>query len=465
MKLSRKVISVLMAMVILLSVFSISAFADGDSTMEITTVEELDAILSNPEDYQGKSIAIMNDLDMSEYGFYPVDLDLGSCTLYSHNYAMVTGLDYLEVFKIYAVKVGDKYLPYQCNGEVKYSGCAFCKDDSKWCHFEGGVFQEYCNHDVEMNRLEGRNRYFTSTAVADELKKVFGLDKFQTIIVATGTDFADALSGSYLAIMCGAPILLVNEKSPAAVDNVVSYIKDNLDDTGYGKVYILGGEGVISNNLVQEFKAVAPTAKFERLAGSNRYRTNIAILNEIGVGGDDIVVVDGSNFADALSVSATGKAIFLANTAADKLLDYQKEFLDGEVGPKGSDIDVIGGTGAVSDKIANEMVPYDIDAKTERIAGANRYRTSTEIASAYFDNTINTIVLATGSDYADGLCAGPLAYYFGAPLILSTSKTAQVSVANEYMQDKNIANVTIIGGDGSDNLIKDQAAKDIIAKK
>ena len=41
-----------------------------------------------------------------------------------------------------------------------------------------------------------------------ELKEVLGVEKFETIIIASGANFADALAGSYLATVKSAPILL-----------------------------------------------------------------------------------------------------------------------------------------------------------------------------------------------------------------------------------------------------------------
>ena len=59
---------------------------------------------------------------------------------------------------------------------------------------------------------------------ADTLKDELGVSKFQNVIVASGTGFADALAGSYLAAQKNAPILLVRG---ANVNDVKNYIKYN----------------------------------------------------------------------------------------------------------------------------------------------------------------------------------------------------------------------------------------------
>ena len=53
--------------------------------------------------------------------------------------------------------------------------------------------------------------------MAEQLKANLGVEKFQTIVVACGTDFADALSGSYLASVKNAPILITSAAADAKV--------------------------------------------------------------------------------------------------------------------------------------------------------------------------------------------------------------------------------------------------------
>ena len=74
-----------------------------------------------------------------------------------------------------------------------------------------GTFQgSYTVYDPAKNvvRLAGANRWATSLKVADEMKYALDVDEFDTIIIASGMNFADALSGSYLAAVKKAPILL-----------------------------------------------------------------------------------------------------------------------------------------------------------------------------------------------------------------------------------------------------------------
>jgi putative cell wall-binding protein len=98
--------------------------------------------------------------------------------------------------------------------------------------------------------------------------------KFNNIIVASSSSFADALSGSYLSYITDAPILTVDDATKYTIAN---YIKNNLG-TG-GKVYILGGTGAVSQTFEYTLltgSGAISTSQVVRLAGANRYLTNIA---------------------------------------------------------------------------------------------------------------------------------------------------------------------------------------------
>lgn len=82
-----------------------------------------------------------------------------------------------------------------------------------------------------------------------------------------------------------------------------------------------------------------------------------------------------------------------------------------------------------------------------RIFGANRYVTSTEIAKKGW-TTSDTVILANGEDFADGLCAGPLANSLGAPILL-TSKTSISDDTLKEITTLKAKSVIIVGGIGA----------------
>ena len=274
-------------------------------------------------------------------------------------------------------------------------------------------------------RLAGDNRYETAFKVADELKAMQGVEKFDTVIVAYGQNFADALSGSYLAAVKNAPILLVDK---ARMANVKAYITENLKVGG--KVYILGGTNAIPATMENGLGAF----EVKRFAGKDRYETNLMILNEAGVGDKDILVATGLDFADSLSASATGLPVLLVRHS---LTGAQKTLLSKCTGKK----IILGGTNAVPAKVEEQLKAY---GTVERIGGANRYETSTMIAEKFFSNP-ESVVLAYAMNYPDGLSGGPIAYLKKAPMILTADnrKTDAVNYATKH----GIKSGYILGGD------------------
>ena len=297
---------------------------------------------------------------------------------------------------------------------------------------------------AEVSRISGANRYATSYAIADELKETLNVEKFSTVLVADGMDFPDALAGSYLAAKMDAPILMVDGDKPDKVANLVEYINANLEADG--KIYILGGTAAVSDAVDEALEGY----DIERLAGKNRYATNLLILEEAGVDDEEILVCTSKNFADSLSASAAGLPILLVDPT-NGLNDAQKKFLSSV---KGNDICIIGGTAAVGEIYVTELAAYDTDG-VERIAGSNRYKTSTLVAERFFDNPEQAVV-AYAMNFPDGLCGGPLAASMGAPLILTgadmsknpsaAQEEAAAKEALSYIESKGIAIGVILGG-------------------
>lgn len=285
--------------------------------------------------------------------------------------------------------------------------------------------------------IYGASRYETAISVAEQLRTEMGVEQFDAVIVATGENFADALSGSYLSYVQNAPILLINDDS---ANNVKSYIKKYLKTEG--TVYVLGGTGAVPEYLV-DFSNAAGDSPFEvvRLSGKDRYATNIAILEEAGISGEtnagDILVCTGKTFADSLSASAAKKPILLVD---QDLSNAQKEFL-GSL--KGDNYYVIGGTGAITSATKDQIEVY---GTATRIKGADRYATSVVVANTFVKNP-EAVVIAYGENFPDGLCGGFLATTTDGAVILANQKNAaSVAAAESYITTKKIGGGYVLGG-------------------
>ena len=137
-----------------------------------------------------------------------------------------------------------------------------------------------------------RNWFNTIVVVGGE---VLGKPRFDAFVLASGTNFADALSGSYLAAVKNAPILL-GYKGEYNFQTIL-YIHANLEHGG--TVYILGGEKAVSKEFDDAFQTLG--IRYERLAGADRFETNLMVLREAGVKAGDEVVCFGSCGRDSIT--------------------------------------------------------------------------------------------------------------------------------------------------------------------
>ena len=292
---------------------------------------------------------------------------------------------------------------------------------------------------VAVMRIAGADRFETAFKAADEMKETLGLDKFHTVILTYGYNFADALSGSYLACVKSAPILLTHTNDEKNAETV-AYVKANLIEGG--TVYILGGPKAVPESvetMLEDYNVI-------RLSGKDRYETNLRILEEATVvDGQTILVCTGNEFADSLSASATCQPILLVNKV---LTDDQKAFLSELNTP----FCIVGGVKAVSAELEAELANY---GNVERLSGASRYETSVLVAERYFPAS-QSAVLAYGRNFPDGLCGGSLAYAIGAPLILTQTGSETEAVA--YTTERGITSGIVLGGE---KLISDESVRTI----
>lgn len=129
-------------------------------------------------------------------------------------------------------------------------------------------------------RLGGSDRYATSLAVLEQ-----GLGSVSTVLLATGRDFADALSAGAAAGSRGGAVLLTD--GPSLTPAIAAYLGQNSVTT------FAVGEPAAT--------AYAPAAP---LVGTDRYATAAAVAREFFPDPAVIGVASGENFPDALAGAA-----------------------------------------------------------------------------------------------------------------------------------------------------------------
>ena len=143
--------------------------------------------------------------------------------------------------------------------------------------------------DHEIERIAGKNRSETSAALATKLIEVAG--NKNTAIIASGENFADALTAGAFASEKSYPILLVQKTS---IDSSVTKV---IEANKINKTCIAGGLNSVSSKVQKQLPKDT-----QRIAGADRYETAVKIAEEL-FEGKQAFVASGEVFADALVVS------------------------------------------------------------------------------------------------------------------------------------------------------------------
>ena len=285
-------------------------------------------------------------------------------------------------------------------------------------------------------RTAGNNRFGTAAEIAKD-----SFVHADTVVLAYGMDYADALAGVSLAKKLSAPILLTNTDSlPRETTNTIEML-------GAKNVVILGGEGVVSNNVEKTLKEQGLTTK--RIAGKTRFATAVEIAKQISDTPEDIFFVYAQNYADALSVSSPaaikGAPVVYLTTDGELNADtaaYLAELKEEECVKNAY---VIGGEGVISDDMMNKAAQALGLEKAERIAGNNRYQTCIAVNEKFKDVlTSDTVCIATGKDFPDALAGGVFAALYKAPLVLVADKLTEEQT--QYIGAKKAMRFITFGG-------------------
>lgn len=208
-------------------------------------------------------------------------------------------------------------------------------------------------------RLAGDNRFETAVNIA----KAGWNYGTRSVVLTRADDFPDALTGTPLAYMLDAPILLTHSQT------LSPETKAAIEELQPTDIYILGSNGAVSEEIERQ---LSQSYGVKRLGGKDRYETSAQIAqfmwNEGFLDTEKAVIAYGGNFPDALAVSSLAAykhiPILLTETYA---LPSSTQVTLQKLGVK--ETIIVGGTGVVSPNIEN-AVP-----NPTRYSGADRYMT------------------------------------------------------------------------------------------
>ena len=301
------------------------------------------------------------------------------------------------------------------------------------------------------NRLAGSNRYDTARVIASA---DWGAGGAAIAVIASGTNYPDALASAYLAGRVHGPILTTdpNNLSPEALQ-ALQFLKT----TG---VDLVGGPSAVSQNVANQLNAQGYTVN--RIFGPDRYGTAQAIdelfqpsfVGDLGSMGQTAIVVTGLNFADALAAGGMSDAgaFPIVLTDPNSLPASSKDVLTKE---QIRNVVIVGGTAAVSDAVAQQIQGMGITV--QRVAGADRTDTAAQLAEQIeipmlgFTNA--RALLARGDDFGDALPAAPDGALVKAPLVLTENPSTLGTFTTNWFHShrSTMANIDVIGGTSAVN--------------
>lgn len=188
-------------------------------------------------------------------------------------------------------------------------------------------------------------------------------------------------------------------------------------------------------------KVEAATSSVNRLSGVDRYDTNLSIVRNGWTEATNVIIANGENFPDALSIApiAAAKGVPILLSPKNTLADSTKTFLLNKNVPISY---IIGGLGSIGPDVQAAL------KNPKRLYGVDRYKTNISIIKEFEDSlNFDNLYVASGKDFPDALSGSVLASNSNSPIslvdnILSADDT-------NYLKDKSIKNINILGGAGA----------------
>lgn len=271
----------------------------------------------------------------------------------------------------------------------------------------------------ETIRIQGEDRYQTAAALSDA-----SYTRANTVMIANGSNYIDALAASTLANILNAPILLTT------ATDIPEATRTEILKLGASEAIILGGENTIEPVVEDKIKALG--LQVSRIGGQNRYETSELIYGEIKTHGDISKVIVTSSVADAVSSSGyRGDDIALilvdVSNPSEKLVSIPEEKV------------VLGGVNSVSDEV------YAAIGASDRIGGSNRFETSVMLAKLNTElRGAKNAVLVNAFEFVDAFTVSSYVYVNNLNVLLTHSEYNEEFV-KAYLSENEV-DVALIGG-------------------
>ncbi|HBH3160562.1 TPA: cell wall-binding repeat-containing protein, partial [Clostridioides difficile] len=185
--------------------------------------------------------------------------------------------------------------------------------------------------------------------------------------------------------------------------------------------------------------------KINSLVGSDRYATSIKISKQCWDNANNVVLINNSSIADALSATPFAKVknapiLLTQNNSLNQLTENEISRLGAK------NIYIIGGFNSIDESIENYL--KDKGLNTIRISGNDRYDTSIKLAKELSkENKLSKLVLVNGEKgLADAVSMGAISAKEKMPILL-TNQNDDMKEIEELIDNKDISKSYIVGGE------------------
>lgn len=295
----------------------------------------------------------------------------------------------------------------------------------------------------DVDRVTGADRYEVAAAIS---RAAFP-GTVDTVYLATGENFPDALSAGPLAAREGSPVLLTSPLGlPASIATELRRLSPR-------RVVIVGGPASVPTVIEDQVRSAVPGLQaVERLSGADRYSASRSVVAAgfADSGASSIYIATGSNFPDALSAGAAGGALgrpVLLVDGSASALDAASLALLTRLGV--DEVLIAGGPNSVSASIASSLEARGFAVR--RLSGADRFQASASInAEAYPAGgpDVAHAYFATGLKFPDALAGSVLAARAGGPLYVVPSNCVPAAILT-HLDALSVDSVTLFGGPAS----------------
>ncbi len=297
------------------------------------------------------------------------------------------------------------------------------------------------------SRLAGEDDAATAAAVSAEVH-----DEADHVVIARSDEYADALAAIPLTRALDAALLFVDR------DALPTTTADEIVRLGATRATILGGDAAVSPDVAAELEAQGLLV--DRVGGRTRFETAVLAAERVDVDPEEFVVVEGTDpnpargWPDAVGSSAYAAAVGapILLVATDEVPDATATVLAQHPTAR---VTVVGGTASVAHRtllaLADPAGDGVWDRTVERVSGADRYVTATEVAWQQTARTTppERLWLASGRSFAAALAAGAGAAATNGHLLLVQGTTPLVDEpAATFRRDLPAApdSIAVVGG-------------------